>query len=36
MLSDDLRATGRFGPEVPVAAGAPLQDQLAGLTGRTP
>jgi uncharacterized protein (TIGR03086 family) len=36
MLSDDLRATGRFGPEVPVSAGAPLQDQLAGLTGRTP
>jgi uncharacterized protein (TIGR03086 family) len=36
MLSDDLRATGRFGAEVPVAADAPIADQLAAFTGRTP
>ena len=36
MLSDDLRATGRFGPLVPVADDAPLFDRLAAFTGRTP
>jgi uncharacterized protein (TIGR03086 family) len=36
MLSDDLRATGRFAAEVSVADDAPLADQLAAFTGRTP
>jgi uncharacterized protein (TIGR03086 family) len=36
MLSDDLRATGRFGPAVEVDRDAPTADQLAALTGRTP
>lgn len=30
------RAMGVFGPEVPVAADAPLQQRLLGLTGRAP
>lgn len=33
---DDLREKGVFEPEVPVLAGAPLQDRLLGLTGRQP
>jgi uncharacterized protein (TIGR03086 family) len=36
LLSDDLRATGRFGPRVDVADDAPMADRLAALTGRTP
>ena len=36
LVSDALRATGRFGPPVPVAGDAPMADRLAGLTGRTP
>jgi uncharacterized protein (TIGR03086 family) len=36
MLSDDLRASGMFGPAVEVAADAPLQDRLAAFAGRTP
>jgi uncharacterized protein (TIGR03086 family) len=36
MLSDDLRATGRFGPAVDVDREAPTADQLAAFTGRTP
>jgi uncharacterized protein (TIGR03086 family) len=36
MLSDDMRATGLFGPSVPVADDAPMADRLAGLAGRTP
>ena len=36
MLSDDLRATGRFAAEVSVADDAPMADQLAAFTGRTP
>jgi uncharacterized protein (TIGR03086 family) len=36
MLSDDFRALGLFGAPVPVPEDAPLQDRLAGLTGRTP
>ena len=36
MLSDDLRATGRFGTEVTVPDDAPVADQLAAFTGRTP
>ena len=36
MLSDDFRASGMFGTEVVVPEDAPIQDRLAGLTGRTP
>src|SRR3954452_23227859 len=36
LVSDALRATGRFGPLVPVADDAPMADRLAALTGRTP
>jgi uncharacterized protein (TIGR03086 family) len=36
MLTDDMRMPGVFGAEVTVAADAPLQDQLAAFTGRTP
>jgi uncharacterized protein (TIGR03086 family) len=36
MLSDDFRASGLFGQPVPVPDDAPLQDRLAGFTGRTP
>jgi uncharacterized protein (TIGR03086 family) len=36
MLSPEMRASGLFGPEVAVAAGAPLQDRVAALAGRTP
>ena len=36
MLSDDLRNTGRFGPPVDVDDDAPIADQLAAFTGRTP
>jgi uncharacterized protein (TIGR03086 family) len=36
LLSDDLRATGRFGPMVEIADDAPWADRLAALTGRTP
>jgi uncharacterized protein (TIGR03086 family) len=36
MLSDELRATGRFGPEVEIADDASTADQLAAFTGRTP
>ncbi len=36
MLSDDMRAAGMFGPEVEVGPDAPIQDQLAAFTGRTP
>jgi uncharacterized protein (TIGR03086 family) len=33
---DGLRAGGQFGPEVPVAADAPVADRLLGLLGRQP
>ena len=36
MLNDDFRALGLFGEPVPVSDDAPLQDRLAGLTGRKP
>jgi uncharacterized protein (TIGR03086 family) len=36
MLSDDMRATGQFGPAVPVPDDAPMADRLAALAGRTP
>ena len=36
MLNDDFRALGMFGEPVPVPSDAPMQDRLAGLTGRTP
>ena len=36
MPLDDIRATGRFGPEVPVPAGADAADRVLGLTGRRP
>jgi uncharacterized protein (TIGR03086 family) len=36
MLNDDFRALGLFAEAVPVPEDAPLQDRLAGLTGRTP
>lgn len=36
MLSDDMRATGRFGPAVDVPADATAADRLAAFTGRTP
>jgi len=36
MLNDDFRALGLFGEPVPVADDAPMQDRLAGITGRTP
>ncbi len=34
--ADFWRSMGVFGPEVPVAADAPLQQRLLGLTGRPP
>jgi uncharacterized protein (TIGR03086 family) len=36
MLSDDYRASGMFGAPVSVPEDAPVQDRLAGFTGRTP
>jgi uncharacterized protein (TIGR03086 family) len=36
MLADDWRAAGMFGTQVPVPDDAPIQDRLAGFTGRTP
>jgi uncharacterized protein (TIGR03086 family) len=36
MLSDDMRATGLFGPAVRVPDDAPMADRLAALAGRTP
>ena len=36
MLTDDFRALGLFGEPVPVPDDAPMQDRLAGFTGRTP
>jgi len=36
LVSDALRATGRFGPLVPIAHDAPMADRLAAFTGRTP
>jgi uncharacterized protein (TIGR03086 family) len=36
MLTDDMRATGLFGPSVSVSDDAPMADRLAGLAGRTP
>jgi uncharacterized protein (TIGR03086 family) len=36
MLADDWRAAGMFGTQVPVPDDAPVQDRLAGFTGRTP
>ena len=36
MLSDEMRSSGIFGPEVAVSADAPMADRLAGLAGRTP
>ncbi len=34
--AEEWRSYGVFGPAVPVAADAPLQDRLLGLTGRDP
>jgi uncharacterized protein (TIGR03086 family) len=34
--AEEWRAIGIFGPAVPVAEDAPLQDRLLGLTGREP
>jgi uncharacterized protein (TIGR03086 family) len=34
--AEDWRAIGVFGPAVPVAEDAPLQERLLGLTGRQP
>jgi uncharacterized protein (TIGR03086 family) len=36
MLSEELRATGRFGPAVATAADASVSDRLAAFTGRVP
>lgn len=36
MISDALRATGAFGPAIPVADGAPVGDRLVAFTGRRP
>ena len=36
MISDALRATGAFGPPVPVPADAPVGDRLVAFTGRRP
>jgi uncharacterized protein (TIGR03086 family) len=36
MLTDEMRASGLFGPAVPVDDGAPVADRLAALAGRTP
>ncbi len=36
MLGDEYRASGAFGPEVSVPDDAPMEDRLAGFTGRTP
>jgi uncharacterized protein (TIGR03086 family) len=36
MLSDDMRNSGIFGPQVAVAEDAPVVDRLVGLAGRTP
>ncbi|MFI5053725.1 MAG: TIGR03086 family metal-binding protein [Acidimicrobiia bacterium] len=36
MLSDEMRASGIFGPEVSVPEDAPMASRLAGLAGRTP
>jgi len=36
MLSDEMRASGLFGPEVAIDEGAPTQAKLAALCGRTP
>ena len=35
-MGDALRRPGMMGPEVPVPAGAPLEDQFLGLLGRDP
>ena len=31
-----LRASGQYGPQVPVADDAPVQDRLIGFIGRDP
>ena len=36
LLSPELRATGVFGPEVPVSADDPLHDRLVAFMGRRP
>ena len=36
LLSAELRATGVFGPEVPISADDPLHDRLAAFMGRRP
>jgi uncharacterized protein (TIGR03086 family) len=35
-LDEALRASGQYGPRVPVSADAPVQDQLIGFIGRDP
>ncbi|WP_010525508.1 TIGR03086 family metal-binding protein [Nesterenkonia sp. F] len=35
-MDDALRASGQFGPRVPVPADAPVQERLAGFIGRDP
>ena len=35
-LDEVLRASGQYGPKVPVPADAPAQDQLMGFIGRDP
>ena len=36
MITDEVRASGIFGPEVPVAADADIQTRLLGFLGRRP
>jgi uncharacterized protein (TIGR03086 family) len=36
IMNDQLRQSGAFGPEVPVAADAPAGDRLVAFLGRTP
>src|SRR5262249_21283758 len=36
MLTEEMRASGLFGPAVPVEDSAPVGDRLAALAGRTP
>ena len=35
-MDEVLRASGQYGPKVPVPADAPVQDQLIGFIGRDP
>ena len=35
-MDEVLRASGQYGPQVPVPSGAPVQDRLMGFIGRDP